>query len=76
MATWLIFGGKRGWIGQIVMQLLREQGDNPVAAESRLEYREAIERELDKVKPDYVINAAGKVSETIILTILIFENVL
>lgn len=53
---------KIGRVGQLVMQLLREQGDKPVAAESRLEYREAIERELDNVKPQFVINAAGKVS--------------
>jgi len=60
MATWLVYGGKKGWVGQQVIQLLEAQGDKAVAATARLEYREAIEREIDAVKPTYIVNAAGK----------------
>lgn len=55
----LVFGGKTGWIGQKIMYLLKEQGHEAVAAESRLEEREAIECEIKTYQPDYVMNAAG-----------------
>jgi len=60
MATWLVYGGKTGWVGGLLMELLRAQGDIAVAAEARLESREAVEAEMDRVKPTYVVNAAGK----------------
>jgi hypothetical protein len=50
-------------VGQQVIKLLHEQGDKAIAAEARLENREAILRELDALKPDYIINAAGKVEK-------------
>jgi len=40
--------------------MLTEQGDKAVAAESRLENRESIMKEIDEVKPDFIVNAAGK----------------
>ncbi len=46
-----------------MIKLLHEQGDKAIAAESRLENREAILREIDALKPDYIINAAGKVEK-------------
>lgn len=57
--TYLVFGGKTGWIGQQVMGIIASRGNTAVAAESRLEEREAVARELDAVKPDFVVNAAG-----------------
>jgi dTDP-4-dehydrorhamnose reductase len=57
--TFLVFGGKRGWIGQKIVHLLKEIGHNPVCAQSRLENREALIQEIKEKKPDYIINAAG-----------------
>lgn len=57
--VFLVFGGKTGWIGQKMVELLRDQNHIVHCATSRLENREAIERELDLIKPDYIINAAG-----------------
>ena len=55
----LIFGGKNGWIGQKVVTILKDMGHLPFCAESRLENREAIIREIECIDPDYIINAAG-----------------
>jgi len=57
--TFLVFGGKTGWIGQKIVAFLKEQNQIVFSAESRLENREEVERELIKIQPDYVINAAG-----------------
>lgn len=54
--------GKNGWIGGIVIRLLREKGYTVYEAESRLENTQDVAAELDKTKPDYVIDAAGLVS--------------
>lgn len=56
--SFLIFG-KNGWIGGKLIQLLTEQGHTVYQADSRLENTQDVEAELDKVKPDYVLNAAG-----------------
>jgi hypothetical protein len=42
-STWLIYGGRTGWVGGLVIDLLRAQGDIAIAAEARLEAREAVE---------------------------------
>lgn len=55
----LIFGGKTGWIGQQLITLLQAQGYQALAAESRLENRTAIEKEIAEKRPDCIINAAG-----------------
>jgi len=55
----LVFGGKSGWIGQKMVKLLSEQGYTAIAASSRIENREAIEREFESFKPTHVINCAG-----------------
>lgn len=57
--TYLVFGGATGWIGQQMVELLKEQNYIAISAKSRLEDRESIEREIKEVKPDFVINAAG-----------------
>lgn len=72
--TWLIFGST-GWIGGQLIDLLNEiktgeyihpsigKWTHPigsiVAAKSRIQNREDVARELDEVKPSYVLNCAG-----------------
>ena len=53
--------GKNGWIGGMVIKQLRERGFTVYEAESRLENTQDVCAELDKLKPDYVMNAAGLV---------------
>lgn len=57
--TFLVFGGKTGWIGQKLVKIIAEQGHCALAAQSRLENRSDIEQEIIKVRPDFIINAAG-----------------
>jgi len=58
--TFLVFGGKTGWIGQMLMVQLQEKGHKAIAAESRLENREAVRTEIERWSPDCVVNAAGR----------------
>lgn len=53
--------GKNGWIGGMVIKQLRERGFTVYEAESRLENTQDVCAELDKLKPDYVMNTAGLV---------------
>lgn len=55
----LVFGGKTGWIGQKIVTILNDLGYNGICAESRLENRESIIKEIFKVQPIAIINAAG-----------------
>lgn len=57
--VFLVFGGKTGWIGQKVVELLQEKKYTVYSAESRLENREDIATEIDRIQPDYIINCAG-----------------
>jgi dTDP-4-dehydrorhamnose reductase len=57
--TFLVFGGKTGWIGQKIVTIISDLGHTPRCAVSRLEDREAIIQEIRETKPDYIINAAG-----------------
>jgi dTDP-4-dehydrorhamnose reductase len=57
--SFLVFGGANGWSGQQVVKLLRDEGKDVHVAKSRLENRESVEREIDELKPKYVINCAG-----------------
>lgn len=57
--VFLVYGGKTGWIGQKIVALLKSQDQIVVAAESRLENREEVEREILRVHPTRIINAAG-----------------
>lgn len=57
--TWLIFG-PGGWIGSQMMSLIQKRGHKAVPSACRLEDRAGIEKELDSVHPDFVLNCAGK----------------
>jgi len=57
--SYLVFGGANGWIGQQVVELLKQQGKEVHVAKSRLEDRNHIEKELDEIKPKYIMNCAG-----------------
>lgn len=61
MQTSFLVFGKNGWIGGMVIKLLQEKGYTVIEAESRLENVQDVAAELDKVKPDFVIDAAGLV---------------
>ncbi len=61
--TILVFGGKTGWIGQKVVKIIEKLGHIVVCAQSRLEDRTAIALEIETVKPDAIINAAGIVGK-------------
>lgn len=54
----LIFGHK-GWLGGILVNMFKEKGFRYEVAQSRLEDRAGIERELDTFKPTHVLNCAG-----------------
>lgn len=54
----LVFG-KNGWIGGQIIELLKQKGYTVVPANSRLENVQDVQKELDEVKPDHVINCAG-----------------
>jgi nucleoside-diphosphate-sugar epimerase len=59
--TFLVWGGKTGWVGQKLMELLGKGGVSVtvVAASSRLENSQDVAAELDEIKPTHVLNAAG-----------------
>eukprot|EP01038_Epipyxis_sp_PR26KG_P011240 gene11240-15081_t len=51
--------GKNGWIGGIMIDMLRSKGLTVHLADSRSQNRESFEKELDLYKPTHVINASG-----------------
>lgn len=57
----LVFGGKTGWIGNLMCELMEaeEKGVEVFRANSRIQNREAVAAELDEIKPTHVFNAAG-----------------
>ena len=57
-SKYLVFGAS-GWIGGKLMKVIRQQGHVAIAAQSRLQNRQDIEKEIGEIKPDFVINAAG-----------------
>lgn len=59
--TVLVWGGKTGWIGQKLVSMINALGDGITAqpAVSRMECRESVLQELERVKPALAINAAG-----------------
>jgi len=59
MTKVLIFGGKTGWIGGMMNDMCKEKGIEVVNAETRIENREALAKELDEVKPSHVLMSAG-----------------
>lgn len=57
--TFLVFGGKTGWIGQQLISYLQKIGHTAIAAHARLEQRQEIIAEIELHNPDFIINAAG-----------------
>lgn len=55
----LVFGGKTGWIGQKVVEMLKARGSEAAAADSRLEDRDSCAAEIDRFRPTHVVNCAG-----------------
>ena len=51
--------GKNGWIGGMLIELARANGDEVVLGDARLENREAVLAEIERVRPTRVLNAAG-----------------
>ncbi|KAK8043536.1 NAD dependent epimerase/dehydratase [Apiospora rasikravindrae] len=54
----LIWGGK-GWVAGHLEELLKKQGKEVYTTTVRMEDREAVKAELEKVKPTHVLNCAG-----------------
>lgn len=55
----LIYGGKTGWIGGLMADLVKKEGLEVFLGEARIENRESVAKELDEVKPTHVLMAAG-----------------
>jgi len=51
--------GKSGWIGGMLINFLKQQGKTFHLGEARLENRETLAAEIDRIKPTHVLNAAG-----------------
>lgn len=56
---WLLIG-KNGWLGGMLIELLKAGGKDFVLANSRTQNRESIAAELDEHKPTHVLNASGQ----------------
>lgn len=56
---WLIWGA-RGWIGEMVCKLLRDDGDEVVEATSRADDEDTVFYEIDRVKPDRMMCFIGR----------------
>jgi len=54
----LVFG-KTGWIGGLLGKILTDRGYTWAYADSRLENRQDMCREIDEYKPTHILNAAG-----------------
>jgi UDP-N-acetyl-D-mannosaminuronic acid transferase (WecB/TagA/CpsF family) len=56
----LIYGGKTGWIGGLMADLVKkEEGIECFLSEVRIENREDVAKELDEIKPTHVLMSAG-----------------
>mmetsp|Transcript_68505 Transcript_68505/g.155243 ORF Transcript_68505/g.155243 Transcript_68505/m.155243 type:complete len:317 (+) Transcript_68505:92-1042(+) len=51
--------GKNGWIGKMLIELLKQQGKTFHVGDARLENRETLAAEIDRIRPTHVLNAAG-----------------
>lgn len=56
--SYLIWGGN-GWIAQHLLMHLQSRGEQVESTTVRMENREAVAAELDRVKPSHVLNCAG-----------------
>jgi len=59
MTRVLIYGGKTGWIGGLMADLVEKAGIELFLADARIEEREKVAEELDAVKPTHVLMSAG-----------------
>jgi dTDP-4-dehydrorhamnose reductase len=57
--VFLVWGAK-GWIGGLVIDLLKQQGKTVHGTTARLHEQDHVRKELDEHKPTHVINCAGK----------------
>ncbi len=57
--NFLVFGGRTGYLGQKIVQILQSMGHSAIGAQSRLENRQDLMSEIQEIKPDFIINAAG-----------------
>lgn len=57
--TILVFGGKTGWIGKKIVTEIKKQGHLVVCADSRLENKQDIIREIERIQPNCIVNTAG-----------------
>jgi len=57
-SRFLIWGGN-GWIGSMLCDIVKQQGHTAIVAKSRLQDYVGICKELEDIKPDFVLNAAG-----------------
>lgn len=51
--------GNNGWIGGLMIDLLRAQGHEVHSTGLRMEYREKVEDKLADIRPTHVLNCAG-----------------
>ena len=56
--VFLIWGGE-GWVAGHLKELLQQQNEKVFTTTVRMENREAVMAELDRVKPTHVLNCAG-----------------
>ncbi|PIA93346.1 Bifunctional dTDP-4-dehydrorhamnose 3,5-epimerase/dTDP-4-dehydrorhamnose reductase [Cercospora beticola] len=52
--------GAQGWIGGMLIELLKQQGKDVHGTTTRMHEQEAVRRTLDEIRPTHVINCAGK----------------
>lgn len=55
----VLFYGNKGWIGQKIIAILKEQEHTVYEGKARIEEREKVNAEIESCKPDYIINSAG-----------------
>lgn len=54
----LVWGGK-GWVAGHLVELLKSQGKEVYSTTVRMQDREAVIQEVEKIKPTHILNAAG-----------------
>lgn len=56
--VFLIWGGE-GWVAGHLKELLQQQGEHVFTTTVRMENRESVMEELERIKPTHVLNCAG-----------------
>lgn len=57
--TWLVYGSE-GWIGQMVVTILKDAGETVVKAQARCDNEVDVKAEILKVNPDRIISLTGR----------------